>query len=591
MTAPQPTITFAIAHQGSTSTERTFSGERLIGGRLPECNIALDDQYVSSRHFQLEWDGTHYHFKDLGSSNGSWINGARTQEAVISEGDSISVGATQLAVRRIAPGSAPISVVARPTKTGAALREPAIAREEEMFFEKILKRVHTELEALWAHHDVLAEQLAHLEAGPERDAAESAHEAIHESLRSIEGALRNLEKDQRRMKALHAAAVMMNRVTDLKGRLNAILDLAIEIMEADCGFLILYDEKTEKTTVALHRGMSIFDESSAEADTILAESPTPSFSIAREVLRTRKSIAVTDLRRGSQFDAAQSVMIQGVLAVLCAPMLFDEQMIGLIYVDFRDPKKLTERRVGPGDRELFEAMASLAATAIQNAKFFRNVRIEVERRSSLQRYLSPELVDQVIRQNRSLNLGATRRQATVLFCDIRNFTPFAESTEPGQLIRQLNDYFSVMLKAITAENGSLDKFLGDGLMAFFGPLLELENSEIAAIRAACQMQRSMIEVNNSWRPQGWQGFEIGIGVNAGEVVAGNLGSSERLEYTVIGDTVNVASRLSDAAKPGQILVTQTVAERLPSGEFDVRPLDPIPLKGKSGKVPVFEVRY
>jgi len=583
-------ITFSVSRQGSTSFDRTLTGTSIVGGRSPDCQFVLDDQYISSRHFELDYDGAQFRFRDLGSSNGSWVNGARVEEVLLKEGDVINVGATQLLVRQIVAGPIKAPETACQSKPEPVPTPPSTEGEEGLFVEKVLRRMRHDIEMLWQQHDVLAERLEKAAPGDQQSEIASAHDTIHESLRSLEGTLTTLDKDRRRMKALHAAAAMINRVTDLKGRLNAILDLAIKIMEADCGFLILYDEKANKISVALHRGMTIFDEATGkEVDAIVAESATPSMSIAREVLRTRRSIAVSDLRRGSQFDGAQSVMIQGVLAVLCAPMVFDDQMIGLIYVDFRDVKKLLERRIGPGDRELFEALAGLSATAIQNAKFFRNVRLEVERRSNLQRYLSPELVDQVIGQNRSLNLGATRRKATVLFCDIRNFTSFAESTEPARLMRQLNHYFTVMFKAIAAESGSLDKFLGDGLMAFFGPLLELENSEIAAVRTACQMQRSMAEVNQSWERQDWRGFEIGIGINAGEVVAGNLGSAERLEYTVIGDVVNVASRLSGAAHPGQILVTQAVADCLPAGQFRVQALEPIHLKGKSGKVAVFEV--
>lgn len=585
MSLSEPAITLSVSRRASPSLEQTLCGEKFVVGRASDCDLVLDDQYISSHHFRLEWDGTQYRFKDLGSSNGSWINDARVDEAMLKEGDIISVGGTKVSVLRVESKTAQSAAIARESGVEPA-RRPA---EGGAFLEKVLERMRSDVGTLWEQHDVLADRLEELPPGEERDETESAHQSIHESLRSIEGALGNLDKSHRSLKTLHAAAAMINRVTDLKGRLNAILDLAIEIMEADCGFLMLCDEKSDKISVALHRGMAIFDESTGEVNTLVAEAPTPSLSIAREVLRTRQPVAVTDLRRGSQFDGSESVMLQNLLGVLCTPMIFDDQLIGLIYVDFRDVTRLTEWRIGPSDRELFEALASLAATAIQNAKFFRNVQIEVARRSNLQRYLSPELVDQVIHQNRSVNLGAVRRHATVLFCDIRNFTPFAESTAPEQLIRQLNQYFSVMIKAITAESGSLDKFLGDGLMAFFGPLIELENSEVAAVRAARQMQLSMAKVNESWRRQGWRGFEIGIGVNAGEVVAGDLGGAERLEYTVIGDAVNVASRLSGAAKPGQTLVTQAVADRLPPGEFDVRALESIPLKGKSGKTAVFEI--
>jgi len=591
VSASEPAIVFSVSRGSSGSFERTLHGEKLVVGRADDCDLVLDDRYVSSYHFQIQWDGTQYCLKDLGSSNGSWINDVRVDEATLKKGDVISAGGTKVLVLGVLSAKAETPASVNQSKLEPVQQPSWTPAKREAFHEKVLKRMDSDLKALWEQHDVLADRLAKLPPGDERETTEFAHHSIHESLRSIEGSLRTLDKSHRSLKTLHAAAAMINRVTDLKGRLNAILDLAIEIMEADCGFLMLYEEKTNEISVALHRGMTIFDESTGEVNALVAEAPTPSLSIAREVLRTRKPIAVTDLRRGSQFDGSKSVMLQNLLGVLCTPMIFDDQLIGLIYVDFRDVSRFTEWRIGPSDRELFEALASLAATAIQNAKFFRNVQIEVERRSNLQRYLSPELVDQVIHQNRSLNLGAVRRQAAVLFCDIRDFTPFAESTEPDQLIRQLNQYFASMLKAITAESGSVDKFLGDGLMAFFGPLIELENSEVAAVRAARQMQLSMAAINESWRRQGWRCLEIGIGVNAGDVVAGDLGGAERLEYTVIGDAVNVASRLSGVAKPGQTLVTQAVADCLPPDEFDIRALEAIPLKGKSGKIAVFEVGH
>ncbi len=593
MPAGKPQITLSVTHSGTPLFERVYEGDSLVAGRAPDCQIVLADQYVSSHHFQLFWDGERWYFKDLGSSNGSWINGVQIKEATLKNGDVICVGATQIVVYpAVAAEEAPAEVTERPSFTPAPRDTPLSSNREGPFLERIQRHIQRNLEAIRSHQTTLARLLE--KAGlPEKDEAwREAEEGIQTSLRAIEGELRNLERDRIRMKGLHAAAAMINRVTDLKARLNAILDLALEIMEADCGFLILYDEKSRKISVALHRGMSVFGESSSEEmGTILALSPTPSMSIAREVLRTRQSMVISDLRRGSQFDGAQSILMQEVIAVLCSPMVFDNQLIGLIYVDYRNPDRVAKRPIGPGDRELFEALASLAATAIQNAKFFRNVQLEVERRSNLQRYLSPELVDQVIRQNRALNFEPVRRHATVLFCDIRNFTVFAETTGPVELIRQLNEYFSAMFKAIAAENGSLDKFLGDGLMAFFGPLLELENSEVAAVRAACQMQRAMIHLNQAWAEQGRRGFQIGIGLNAGDVVAGNLGSTERMEYTVIGDAVNVASRLSGAAKPGQILVTRAVAKCLPSDQFTVRELEPITLKGKSEKIAVLEVLY
>jgi len=606
VTPSEPAITLEINRPGNPPSKCTLTGGVIVGGRAAGCDLVLDDKYVSSRHFRLDWEGDRFRFTDLGSSNGSWINGQPVASTYLKEGDAINVGETAIVVRRIVAehpididaeleqlGGGFLSDLAPKAKGGKKDRFPDLAAaEQKVLFEQVFRRITREIEAIRRYKEVLADALEPSEIPLEKSVEiKAARQYIEESLRAIEGTLKSLDRDHRRLKALHAAAAMVNRVTDLKERLNAILDMAIEIMEADCGFLMLYDEKTNKIDVALHRGMAIFDDLSTEVDTLVAEAPTPSLSIAREVLRTRTLTVVTDLQRGSQFDSSKSVMAQGILAVLCAPMVFDDELIGLIYVDFRDAEKLARRMIGAGDRELFEALASLAATAIQNAKFFRNIRLEVERRSNLQRYLSPELVDQIIRLNRPINLEPIRRRATVLFCDIRNFTSFAEGTEPERLIRQLNFYFLLMFKAISEENGSLDKFLGDGLMAFFGPLLELENSEVAAVRAAIKMQRSMAEAEAFWQRRGWRAFRIGIGINAGEVVAGNLGTPERLEYTVIGDAVNVASRLSGIATAGQILITQGVAERLPEEEFEVHPLEPTLLKGKSQKIALYEVKY
>ncbi|MBM3335686.1 FHA domain-containing protein, partial [Candidatus Sumerlaeota bacterium] len=327
----EPKITLAISKSGAQATEQTFGGTCVTGGRSPDNMLRVDDDYVSSRHFRFDWDGTAYGFRDLGSSNGSLVNGTRVREATLKEGDVITVGVTRLTVRKVhAPLPDPAFSLLRsiPPSLGTVelpkaglgelgRTEPAPLQEEsdpglapplalpkaeqgiveEMFFEKVINLIHGDLQALWKQHDVLAGRLDALAADQHSEEIEVAHTAIHNSLRSVEAAMRNLEKDQRRLKALHSTAVLMNRVTDLRGRLNAILDLAIEIMQADCGFLLLYEERTDKISVALNRGMGLLDTADSEQlCTILAQSPTPSMSIAREAMRTRQCMVVLDLR-------------------------------------------------------------------------------------------------------------------------------------------------------------------------------------------------------------------------------------------------------------------------------------------------------
>jgi len=189
-----------------------------------------------------------------------------------------------------------------------------------------------------------------------------------------------------------------------------------------------------------------------------------------------------------------------------------------------------------------------------------------------------------------VNLGGDRKVVTVLFSDIRNFTTITENRPPDQLVKILNEYFTEMAKVIFEHQGSLDKYIGDAIVAVFGSLIPLEHPARNAVAAAVAMMKRLPELNRRWET--YHGFymNIGIGVNTGEVFLGNIGSPERMEFTVIGDAVNVASRFSGLAKAGQVLVTKETLNHLGTG-FSTREHPPAEVKGKSGKLEVFEVLY
>ena len=235
-------------------------------------------------------------------------------------------------------------------------------------------------------------------------------------------------------------------------------------------------------------------------------------------------------------------------------------------------------------------MVNQGIVAIENALLVEQMKKEESVRANLARYLSPQIVEQIIRKNVQVNLGGDRRVVTVLFSDIRNFTRISESMPPDKLVHLLNEYFTEMAKIIFENQGSLDKYIGDAIVAVFGSLITLENSAQRAVQAAIQMMRKMAILNERWR--NFYGFpiEIGIGINAGEVFLGNIGSPERMEFTIIGDTVNIASRFSDIAKAGQILITKETLASLGSG-IKYEELTPTEVKGKTGKLDVFEIIY
>jgi len=208
--------------------------------------------------------------------------------------------------------------------------------------------------------------------------------------------------------------------------------------------------------------------------------------------------------------------------------------------------------------------------------------------SNFQRYFAPDLARQIAGAEGEVQLGGAKRDVVVLFSDIRGFTPLSERMSPDEIASLLTEYFSEMVDVVFEHGGTLDKFIGDAVMALWGaPLARLDAAD-QAVRAAVAMQRRIDWLNAEWSRQGRQTIAVGIGINAGEVFAGNIGSDQRLEYTVIGDPVNTASRLCSRAGAGEILLSAALYGRL-TNPPQVRALEPIPLKGKAQAVPVFSI--
>ena len=205
------------------------------------------------------------------------------------------------------------------------------------------------------------------------------------------------------------------------------------------------------------------------------------------------------------------------------------------------------------------------------------------------RYVARQVVDEILKDPEKIVLKEERRDVTVLFCDMRGFTPLAERLGPEDVVSLLNEFYTLMIDTTFKEEGILDKFLGDGVMAIFGAPILHEDHSIRAIRTALAMQAGVTELARRRIAQGKDPVAVGIGVSAGEVVAGTVGTEDRMEYTVIGDSVNLAARLESNAKPGQILISQRTYKNVQS-LVEVRALGAIKVKGKEDHVEVYEVQ-
>jgi adenylate cyclase len=204
------------------------------------------------------------------------------------------------------------------------------------------------------------------------------------------------------------------------------------------------------------------------------------------------------------------------------------------------------------------------------------------------RYVAREVVEEILKDPENLVLSGERRQVTVLFCDVRGFTPLSERLSPEEVVLLLNDFYTLMIETTFKYDGTLDKFLGDAVMAVFGAPMAHPDHSARAIRTALAMQEGITGLNERRVRDGKEAIAVGIGVSAGEAVAGTVGTEDRMEYTVIGDSVNLAARLESNAKPGQILISHPTYERV-RDLVDARPLGRIRVKGKEEEVEVYEV--
>jgi len=207
------------------------------------------------------------------------------------------------------------------------------------------------------------------------------------------------------------------------------------------------------------------------------------------------------------------------------------------------------------------------------------------------RFVSKDVYEQLMTDPSRAALGGARRTMTVLFSDVRGFTALSEKGEPEDVVRQLNEYFARMVQVLFAHRGTLDKFVGDMVMALFGAPLDDPDHAEHAVQTALAMSSALDDLNRKWASEGRAELDIGIGINTGEMVAGNIGSATIMSYTVIGDAVNLGARLESLNKDygTRVIISEATRAQL-KGRYDIRPLGDVTVKGRSRPVAIFEVK-
>jgi class 3 adenylate cyclase len=210
-------------------------------------------------------------------------------------------------------------------------------------------------------------------------------------------------------------------------------------------------------------------------------------------------------------------------------------------------------------------------------------------RGTLGRYVSGDVAERILSEDDDLSLRGEVRHVAVLFLDVRGFTTISEKLTPPEVVALLNEYFDVVVDRVAAHGGTVNKFIGDAAMCIWGAPKHAHQAERSAVLCSLEIQARAAQLSTERKRRGLTTVGFGIGINAGEAVAGNLGAAKRLEYTVIGDAVNLAQRLESQARAGEVLVSQRVYEKVAS-EVEAVPRDPVKLKGKSKPVPLWEIR-
>lgn len=481
---------------------RVAPGRTIVVGRSPQCEVVVPDPSVSRRHAEIEGGHGAGRIRDLGSANGTMVNGARVEDGPVAPGDTVTIGAITFRVT-----TEEAAALADEAPAGAAVRALTVP---------VTQGHERERRAL--------ERLLDLAAGLAGDAS-------------------------------------------LGTLLEGIVELAFDHVDADRVALLLAD--------GAGGGLRPAGGRSRLGDTV----PLVPRSIAERSIADRAAVVTDNAVDDARFQSG-SVRLQQVRSALCVPLLApDGAVLGVLYAD------TITRPVPFGDDEAraLQAFAGLAAVAIARARYAEEARRAREVRASFERFFAPSVAAAIATAPEAAVLGGRRLPVAVLFGDIRGFTPLAEQSSPEELAALLGDYLAAMIDAVFEHHGTLDKFTGDGVMAVWGAPFPLDDAADRALAAASAMRAELARQNARRAAEGRAPIEAGFGVSFGEVFAGNIGSERRLEYTVVGDAVNLAARLCELAGPGEILVDEELANRL-SDRGALEPMPALTIRGRAASV-------
>ncbi len=521
-------------------------------GRGSSNTIHLNEPKASRKHAVIEHTHGQYIIQDLQSGNGTFVNDKLVGQMELQDKDLVQIADAVFMFRN--PYHYTSSEVEQPLPT---ISQPDIPKpaQEALVTENISNFHRTQAEVKFnAQHSFLMSA---------------------EELRNIT----NLEKANNKLRILYQVNHAISSILNLQELLGVILDVVFQYIPAERGAILLYNPDTKELKSAVTKIRHSDDQPKDNAEAIKI-----SRTILDRVVTERVSLLSTDTLVDERLAEAMSIFSQGIRSSMSVPLICKDDFLGVLHID--STRKSEE--FNQDNLELLTGIAGQAAIAIENAKLIKEIEREVETRGHLQRYLSPELVDQVVNKQINFEIGGQLKKATVLFSDLRGFTKMTEKIGAEAVVAILNDYFSRMVDIIFATGGTLDKFIGDAIMAIWGlPVSHAEDS-IRSVKASLLMQEELFYFNIFQKKMSRSILKMGIGINVGQVVVGNMGSPKRMEYTVIGPPVNLASRVESLTGRNQILLSDNLYSEVKNLVYVVE-LQATRVKGIDRLIQIYDV--
>ena len=560
----QPPAELIVTHPDGQIARHKL-GDKTVIGRHPECEVVLTDPMSSRRHCRIERDPDGRFFAvDNASANGTLLNDQPLKERLpIKNGEKLQIGSTLMVLRV----EVPIGAGHRQTYTPGMSIVSLIDENEG-------------------------------DAAPNVDFAQKADDGMLTAEERSTYDVTRLKRVTERLKLLIDIGQAMGASLDPHMLLNSCLDKLFEVFsQADRGIIVLYGPDGSvpaQLTSEQDQGRAL-DRRKGAITKVKMRATGPSqdneVKLSRTVLKrisTERSSVLINESTGGQ--AGMSLAKFEIKSLMCAPLLTGKDDLGIIQLE-------TKNRMRPftsDDLSVLTAVAGQVAVVIRNAELALSAAAAAAQRENLSRFLSPQLVEEVLSEKLSIALGGVLKRSTIFFSDIVGFTKLARNMGAQNVAALLNRYFTVMQNVVYKRGGSIDKCAGDNIMAHWGVLGELQDYSAHAVTAAIEMQIDLFIFNRAEALRKEAGYVPvvlghGIGLSTGDVCAGNIGSERKIEFTVIGDPVNLSARIEAMAGRGQVFISDATYDEVKARMLCFRMPD-CPAKNVDTPLAVYSVR-